>query len=365
MSLAVPAMCHSEAMLTSPAAAVAQGGGARPPAGARTRRRLLVLAGALVLLALVVAASLLLGVRTVAPVKVWAALAPGAAGHDLADPDQSVVTQLRVPRTVLGLLAGLALGCVGTVVQGVTRNPIADPGLLGITPGASLAVVCAVSFLGVTSPLGFVWFAFAGAALAAVVVFSIGRAQPVRLALVGAALTAFVTPVVALILLRDVDAFNQYRFWAVGSLTGRGLETAAALWPFLLAGVVLAALLAPRLTLLAMGDDVARALGQHVGVTRALAAGAIVLLAGTATAFAGPIALVGLVVPHAARRLVGADYRWITPLAALLGPVVLLGADVVGRLVVPNSELEAGVVAAFVGAPVLVAVARGRAVAGV
>ena len=346
-------------MLTSTAAGAPVAG---PPALDRGRARLvLVLVGAAMVLAAVVAASLLLGVRTIAPGQVWDAL----FHHDPASADQSVVLRLRVPRTVLGLLAGVALGCVGTVIQGVTRNPIADPGLLGITPGASLAVVVAVSFLGVTTPLGFVWFAFAGAALAAVVVFSIGRAQPVRLALVGAALTAFVTPVIALLLLRDLNAFDQYRFWAVGSLTGRGLDAAAALWPFLLVGMVLTALLAPRLTLLAMGDDVARALGQDVNVTRGLAAAAIVLLAGTATALAGPVALVGLVVPHAARRLVGTDYRRLTPVAALLGPVVLLGADVVGRLIVPNSELEAGVVAAFVGAPVLVAVARGRSVAGV
>ncbi|ACZ31190.1 transport system permease protein [Xylanimonas cellulosilytica DSM 15894] len=349
-------------MLTSPAAEALAPAARRPR---RSRPRAGVVVAIAVVLALVVVASLLLGVRSVSPDKVWAALWPGAAGHDLTDPDQRVVAQLRVPRTVLGVLAGLALGCVGTVIQGVTRNPIADPGLLGITPGASLAVVCAVSFLGVTSPLGFVWFAFAGAAAAAVIVFSIGRAQPVRLALVGAALTAFITPIVALVLLSDVNAFNQYRFWAVGSLTGRGLDTAAALWPFLVVGILLSALLARRLTLLAMGDDVAAALGQSVGVTRGLAAAAIVLLAGTATAFAGPIALVGLVVPHAARRLVGSDYRWIMPVAALLGPVVLLGADVIGRLIVPNSELEAGVVSAFIGAPVLVAVARGRSVAGV
>ncbi len=349
-------------MLTSP--------GAAPPTAdtmpARARTRLtLVLAGTAALLVVVVAASLLLGVRSVPVGSVWDAIWPGAAGHDLADPDQAVVARLRVPRTVLGLAAGLALGCVGTVIQGVTRNPIADPGLLGITPGASLAVVMAVSFLGVTTPLGFVWFAFAGAALAAVVVFSIGRAQPVRLALVGAAVTAFITPVIALVLLRDPLAFDRYRFWAVGSLTGRGLDAVAALWPFLLVGVVLTALLAPRLTLLAMGDDVATALGQDVRLTRSMSAAVIVLLAGVATALAGPIALVGLVVPHAARRLVGTDYRRMTPVAALLGPAMLLGADVIGRLIVPNAELEAGVVAAFLGAPVLVAVARGRSVAGV
>ncbi|MFP3712739.1 FecCD family ABC transporter permease [Puerhibacterium sp. TATVAM-FAB25] len=352
-------------MLTSPAtgasAPVARVPATPPDLRGRARRHLLVVAGAVVVLALVVVASLLLGVRTIAPANVWAAF----TAPDPDDVDQAVVLGQRVPRTVLGLLAGVALGCVGTVIQGVTRNPIADPGLLGITPGASLAVVLSVSFLGVTTPLGFVWFAFAGAALAAVVVFSVGGAHPARLALVGAALTAFVTPVIALVLLRDVDAFDAYRFWAVGSLTGRGMDAVTALWPFLVVGVVLAALLAHRLTLLAMGDDVAAALGQDVRVTRGLAAVAIVLLAGTATAFAGPIALVGLAVPHAARRLVGTDYRWVMPLAAVLGPVMLLGADVVGRLVVPHSELEAGVVAALLGAPVLVAVARGRSVAGV
>lgn len=320
----------------------------------------MVLVGSLLALALVVAASLALGVRTIDPSEVWQAL----VAPDLADPDQAVVVQLRVPRTILGLAAGVALGLAGTLIQGVTRNPIADPGLLGVNSGASLAVVLCISLLGVTSPLGFIWFAFAGAAAAALVVFAIGGAQPVRLALVGAALTALLTPLIALVLLRDTEAFNQYRFWAVGSLTGRDLSTVAALWPFLVVGVVLATALAHRLNLLALGDDVAVALGQRVGVTRAVAGVALVLLSGTAVALAGPIALVGLVVPHAARRLVGSDYRWITALAVLLGPIMLLTADVIGRLVVPNSELEAGVVAAFLGAPVLIAIARSRRVAG-
>jgi iron complex transport system permease protein len=324
------------------------------------RRGIVVLLGSAIALALVVAASLALGVRTIDPGEVWQAL----VSPDLADPDQAVVVQLRVPRTLIGLAAGIALGLAGTLIQGVTRNPIADPGLLGVNSGASLAVVLCISLLGITSPLGFIWFAFAGAAAAALVVFAIGGARPVRLALVGAALTALLTPLIALVLLRDTEAFNQYRFWAVGSLTGRDLSTVATLWPFLAVGVVLAAALAHRLNLLALGDDVAAALGQRVGVTRAVAGVALVLLSGTAVALAGPIALVGLVVPHAARRLVGSDYRWITALAVALGPIMLLSADVIGRLVVPNSELEAGVVAAFLGAPVLIAIARSRRVAG-
>ncbi|QAY74500.1 iron ABC transporter permease [Agromyces protaetiae] len=323
-------------------------------------RGILVVIGCLAALLVVIAASLALGVRSMDPLEVWRAL----TAPDAANADQQVVLQLRVPRTVIGLAAGVALGLAGTLIQGVTRNPIADPGLLGVNAGASLAVVLSISFLGVTAPIGFIWFAFAGAAAAALIVFWIGYGRPVRLALVGAAVTAFLTPLITLVLLRDTDAFNRFRFWSVGSLTGRDLSVVGTLWPFLVVGAVLAALLAHRLNLLALGDDVASALGQRVGTTRAVAGVAIVLLCGTATALAGPIALVGLVVPHAARRLVGADYRWIMAVSALLGPVMLLAADIVGRLVVPNAELEAGIVCAFIGAPVLIAIARNRKVAG-
>ena len=331
---------------TAAAAPARRSTGPRPTGAARG---VWVMAACVAALVLVVAASLVLGVRAIDPAQVWLAL----TAPDPADADHNVVLQLRVPRTVVGLLAGTALGLAGMLIQGVTRNPIADPGLLGVNAGASLAVVLSISFLGVTSPFGYIWFAFAGAAVAAVLVFAIGRSQPVRLALVGAALTALLTPLIALVLLRDTEAFNQYRFWAVGSLTGRDLSTVAALWPFVVVGAVLA-----------LGDDVASALGQRVGVTRAISGVGLVLLCGTATALAGPIALVGLVVPHAARRLVGSDYRWIAATSLILGPIMLLAADVVGRLIVPNAELEAGVVAAFIGAPVLIAIARSRQVAG-
>ncbi|WP_127792975.1 iron ABC transporter permease [Agromyces sp. LHK192] len=335
---------------------------AAPPAAARgsVGRGILVLAGTVAVLSLVVLASLAFGVRSIDPGEVWQAI----VAPDLGDADQSVVVRLRIPRTVIGLAAGIALGLAGTLVQGVTRNPIADPGLLGLNSGASLAIVLGISLAGITSPYGYIWLAFAGSAAAAAIVFTVGRGEPVRLALVGAAVTAFLTPMIGLVLLRDTETFNEYRFWAVGSLTGRDLSTVADLLPFLLAGVVLAFALAHRLNLLALGDDVAKALGQNVGTTRGVAGAAIVLLSGVATALAGPIALVGLVVPHAARRLVGSDYRWIVPVSLVLGPIMLLTADVIGRLVVPNTELEAGVVAAFLGAPVLIAIARNRKVAG-
>ncbi|WP_395243662.1 FecCD family ABC transporter permease [Agromyces sp. MMS24-K17] len=343
----------------------APGASASPEAAVRRAprrgRRLLALLLAVVVLAIAIAASLALGVRQLDPAAVWQALVapvPGDRAHE-------IVLELRVPRTLIGLLAGVAFALSGALIQGVTRNPIADPGLLGLNSGASLAVVLSIQVLGISSPIGYVWFAFGGAAVAAALVFAIGSARPDRLALVGAATTALLTPLITLVLLGDQQTFDQFRFWVVGSLTGRDLATAQVLWPFVAVGVVLAFALSHRLNGLALGDDVARGLGQRVGTTRALAAIAIVLLAGTATALAGPIVLIGLVVPHAARRLVGSDTRWVVAISLVLGPALLLAADVIGRLVAWPGELEAGVVAALIGAPVLIAVARSRSLAGV
>lgn len=334
-----------------------------PPPALPLRRRVpraAVLATALGVLALVVVASLAIGTRQVPLDVVWAAF----ANPDASDADQLVVRELRVPRALIGVMAGAAFGAVAALLQGATRNPLADPGLLGINAGASLAVVAAITFLGVASPFGFVWFAFGGAALAAAIVFAIGSAgsgaSPARLALTGAAVMATATPLISLLLIRDVGTLSQYRFWSVGSLSGRGIETVAALWPFLVAGLLLAAWLSGRLNLLSLGDDVARGLGVRIGTTRIVTAVAVVVLAGTATSLAGPIALLGLAVAHAARGLVGADYRWITAIAAVLGGAVLLAADVLGRVVVAPAELEAGIVAAIIGAPVLIALVRRR-----
>ena len=297
------------------------------------RRRVppsVTLAVAVGLLVLVAIVSLAIGARQIPfdlVVQSFTAPVPG-------DPDQVVVRDLRLPRAVIGIMAGAALGVVAALLQGATRNPLADPGLLGINAGASLAVVAAIAFLGVASPFGFIWFAFGGAALAAAVVFAIGStggqgATPAKLALTGAALTAATTPLVTLLLIRDEGTLSQYRFWSVGSLSGRGIETAAVLWPFLLVGLLLAAWLAGRLNLLALGDDVARGLGVRLATTRIVTAVAVIVLAGTATSLAGPIALLGLAVAHAARGLVGGDYRWITPLAAVLGAIAT--TDVVRR----------------------------------
>lgn len=340
------------ATVTQPTGTPGRPAGRRMPPAA-------TLAIALGLLTVVAVASLAIGTRQVPfDVVLQAFIAPVAG-----DADQVVVRDLRLPRAVIGIMAGAALGVVAAILQGATRNPLADPGLLGINAGASLAVVAAIAFLGIASPFGFIWFAFGGAALAAAVVFAIGStggagATPAKLALTGAALTAATTPLVTLLLIRDQGTLSQYRFWSVGSLSGRGLETAAVLWPFLVVGLLLAGWLAGRLNLLALGDDVARGLGVRLGTTRVVTAVAVIVLAGTATSLAGPIALLGLAVAHAARGLVGGDYRWLTPLSGVLGAIVLLAADVIGRVVVAPAELEAGIVAAIVGAPVLIALVR-------
>lgn len=328
-------------------------------------RRTVALVVAVAVLAVVVLASLALGTRHIAPGDVLAALVDPVTGNA----DHAVVRDQRVPRTLVGLVVGAALGLAGAIMQGITRNPIADPGLLGVNAGSSLFVVLAITFLGVTSPTGYVWFAFAGAAVAAAVVYGVGAigregATPVKLALAGTALTAGITSIITLLLITDSDTLNSYRRWSVGSIAGRDTDMLVPLLPFLLVGAALALLTGRTLNLLAMGDDLARGLGQNLHLVRAVAAGAVVLLAGTATALAGPIVFVGLVVPHLARPFTGPDYRWILPYSIVLGPVVLLAADVVGRLVARPGELEAGIVVAVVGAPALIAVVRRVKLAG-
>lgn len=328
--------------------------------GVSTRTRTIGLLVSALVLVLVMAASLLLGARQVDIGSVIGALVHPVAG----DNDQMVVRDLRVPRTLIGVVAGAALALAGTLVQGLTRNPLADPGLLGVNAGASLFVVVGITFFGISASSGQVWFAFAGAAAATVLVYLVsvgGRgATPITLTLAGAAVTAAATSIITLLLLGNLETLNQYRFWAVGSLVGRSLDSLAAVAPFVVIGGVIALALGRSLNVLALGDDVARGLGAHLGRSRVAASLAVVLLCGSATALAGPVVFVGLVVPHVARRIVGADYRWILAYAVLLGPALLVLADVIGRLVVLPGELEAGLVVAFVGAPVMIALVRSR-----
>ncbi|MDG4818526.1 FecCD family ABC transporter permease [Micromonospora carbonacea] len=321
-------------------------------------RRAAVTLGAAAVLALAVLASFALGSRP---------LAPGAVWHALVAPDggdaTTIVRELRLPRTALGLLVGLALAVAGVLFQALTRNPLAEPRILGISAGASFGVVLAIAVFGVGTLAGYVWFGIAGALAAGLAVFAVANrardgASPVTLALTGAALDASLGALVYALLSIDARTFEEYRFWVVGGLTGRGVGVAGQVLPFVLAGLVLAALVARGLDALALGDDVARGLGHRVGLVRLGGGAAGVLLTGAAVAAAGPIAFVGLAVPHLARALVGADHRWTLAVAALLGPALLLAADVAGRLVAPPGEVPAGVVTALVGAPLLAFLVR-------
>ena len=328
-----------------------------PPPG-RRRGRLRWLAGAVALVVVAVVASITLGARGVP----LGDVVPALLAPDPADTDHTVVTALRVPRTLIGLLAGGALGAAGALMQGLTRNPLADPGLLGVNAGASLAVVTAVTVLGVTRPAAFVWFALAGAGLAAVTVLLIGArgpaSTPTRLALAGAALTAGLTSLITVVVVTDLRAFDAYRFWVAGSLTARGSDAVVGLLPFFAAGGVLAALATRTLDLLALGEETARGLGQHVTRGRVLVVAAVVLLAGAATALAGPVVFVGLVVPHLVRGVARGHHGWLLALAVPLGAALLLAADVLGRMIAPPGEIEAGLVVAFVGAPVMIALVQ-------
>lgn len=337
---------------------------ARPRASGSVRF-VLVLVGAVALAVLAVVLSLGVGARPIPPAVVIDAL----TAYDPADNDHVVVVAQRIPRTLIGLLAGLSLALAGTVMQGLTRNPFADPGLLGVNAGASTAVLLAITVLGVTRPEGFVWFAFAGAAVAALVVAAVGSrgpdgANPAKLALTGAAVTAGLTAVTLLVLTTQAAALDVYRFWSVGSLTGRDIDAVTAVLAPLTVGVLLALTTARGLNLIALGEDTATGLGHSVARTRGLGIGATVLLAGGATAIAGPIVFLGLVVPHALRALIGGSYGRLMAAGIPLGAALLLFADVIGRVIAPPGEVQAGVVIAFVGAPVLIAlVLRGERVA--
>ncbi|WP_329497201.1 iron ABC transporter permease [Kitasatospora herbaricolor] len=326
------------------------------------RRRILWLAAALAVLAAAVLLSLTVGSRSIPLGETVAALLHGGDTTDAV-----VVRELRVPRTVVGLAVGAALGLAGTVMQGITRNPIADPGILGVSQGAAAGVVVAISVFGVGSLTGYVWFGFAGAALAAVLVHTLagrgrGGATPVKLALAGAAMSAFIASLNTLVLTTDSATMDQFRFWQVGSLSGRTADVAWQLMPFLLAGLLLVFAVARGLDALALGEDTAKGLGARTGLVRATGALGATVLTGSAVAAAGPIAFVGLAVPHAARALVGADHRWVLTLSAVLGPALLLLADALGRVLFPPSEVPAGVMTALVGVPVLVVLVRRRKV---
>jgi iron complex transport system permease protein len=306
-------------------------------------------------------------VATVVSVVVGSRMVPLDAVLDPAHPLRAIV-EARVERTLLALAVGGALGLAGACMQGLTRNPLADPGILGINAGACLAMVLALSLLGVSELSTFVWFAFLGAAVAAVLVHlvaSLGRegATPAKLAIAGAAVTAAVTSWTSGVLLVDRSTMETFRLWQVGTVGGRDLDVLLLGLPFLAVGVGLALSGARVLDALALGDDLARSLGRRTVVDRIVLGIAIVLLAGTATALAGPIAFVGLMAPHAVRSLVGNTHVVLLPLSALAGAALVVLADTAGRVVLPPTEVQVGIMTAVVGVPVFLAlVRRGTAV---
>lgn len=311
---------------------------------------------AVVVAALAIAAALSVFVGSLA--------VPPSALFDQSHPLHGVAWA-RVPRTVVALVAGAALGLAGACLQGLTRNPLADPGILGINAGASASMVFAMSALGVSSLSGFCWFAFLGAAVAMVVVHAIaavgrGGATPGRLTIAGAAVTAALTSATSAALLVDRQTMESFRSWQVGTVGGRDLSILGTVLPFLAVGALLAIACARGLDALALGDDVATSLGARL-VTRRLAVGAAcTLLAGGATALAGPIAFAGLLVPHAARLLAGPGHLRVLPLSAGLGAALITLADTAGRVVLPPQEVQVGIMTALVGLPVFIWLLRRR-----
>ncbi len=331
---------------------------------AAARRPLLIAASAGVLVALC-ALSLAVGSRPLPLDQVWTALVHPAG----VDPEvAAIVAGTRMIRTLVAVMAGAALGLAGALMQGLTRNPLADPGLLGVSAGAAFGIVVAAAALGVSGLGSAVWFAFGGAALAGAVVYLLGSrgrggASPVKLALAGVAVTYLLDSLTGGIALTDPEALDRYRYWSAGSLTGHDGTTLLAVLPFLAVGALLALSTAPALNSLSLGDDVATALGRRLILVRLRGALAVTVLTGATVAVTGPIVFVGLVVPHVVRMITGPDHRWLLPASMTLAPCLLLVADILGRVVVRPTELDVSLVAAFLGAPFFIALVRRRRLA--
>ncbi|WP_341936111.1 iron chelate uptake ABC transporter family permease subunit [Microbacterium sp. LWO14-1.2] len=336
------------------------GSRAAPP---RRRRRALPLVGLLLLgaaLVLAVVLSLAVGANPLPLSHLWSTL----AGEGTPE-SRYVLLELRIPRTLVGIAAGAALGVAGALVQAFTRNPLADPGILGVNAGAALAVALGVSLLGLRAASEFIWLAFLGALVVTVAVYLVGSsgrgaADPIRLTLAGVALGAVLSGITTGLTLSDPDAFDSMRSWNAGSLLGRSVTETGPVLVFLAAGLLVALILAPGLNSVSLGEDIARSHGANVTGIRVGVIVAVTLLAGGATALAGPISFVGLMVPHVIRGVFGVDQRVIIPLSAALAPVIVLLSDVLGRVIIAPAEVPVGIVTALVGAPVLIALARRR-----
>ncbi|MCC9176632.1 FecCD family ABC transporter permease [Arthrobacter sp. zg-Y750] len=329
------------------------------------RGAVLLIAGA-ALLVLAVVTSLAVGAHQLSPGEVAASLWTELTGTGSTYADDVVAS--RIPRTVLGIMAGAALAVAGVIMQGLTRNPLADPGILGVNAGAAAAMVTGMAFFGAGAAGANVWLALPGALLTVVVVYGLSSGRrgstPVRLVLAGTVMSAVLMSYIQAVALTRPDVFTMYRFWAVGSLSGRTMEQAQDVLPFFLVGLAAALVTGRSLNALALGEEAAASLGLHPQAVKITGALAATLLCASATAAVGPIGFVGLAVPHIVRSFAGPDHRWLLVLSALTGPALLLFADVLGRLAAQPGELLTGVVTALLGAPLLIlAVRRMRAVA--
>lgn len=311
-----------------------------------------------VLLAAAICASLLFGARAVS----LSTLGDALWHFDANNGDQGVVAS-RFARTVGAIVVGAALGMAGAGLQGLTRNPLADTGILGLNAGASMSVVVAMAFLGVSSLTGIMIAAFIGAAVVMTLVYlvaNVGRegATPIKLALGGAALAVGVGAITNAILMISDSTLDRFRMWQIGTLSSTSVDTFLGAAPVVAAGALIVLSTARVSNAVSMGDDTATALGFNLGRARLLGSIGVILLAGTATAVAGPIAFVGLMIPHAVRLLVGSDYRWLMPGSLLAGPILLLVADTVGRVIAPPSEIQVGVMCALIGGPLFIFMMR-------
>ena len=339
-------------------------GGAAPAAGlaSANRYRLMGLLTAVAALALVLWLSLVVGSKDVDLASLW----PAITAYD-GSPEHVIIRDLRLPRTVTGVLVGIALGLSGALIQALTRNPLADPGILGVNAGAGFFVVLGVALFGVTTIGEYIWFAFAGAVVATVGVYFIGSrgrggATPLRLTLAGVALGAVLGGISSGITLLRPAVFDSMRSWSAGTLSNRTWEIFTAVTPFIVVGALIALALARPFNAVAMGDDTAKSLGANITSTRVWTIVSVTLLCGAATAAAGPIGFVGLMIPHVSRWIVGPDQRWILAYTVVLSPMLLLVSDIAGRLVLRPAEMQVGIITAFIGAPVLIWLIRRRKV---
>ncbi|MGO2684893.1 MAG: FecCD family ABC transporter permease [Microbacterium sp.] len=330
----------------------------------RGRRRLLGLLGLLAIVVIGVILSIALGARSISVDVIIDVLTGARAGNDY---ESLVIVSERVPRAVLALLVGASLGCSGVIMQALTRNPLADPGVLGIELGAAFAVLLGILFFGVRGASSYFWWALAGSAVTACVVLVIARlaslaaSSTISLVIAGAALSAILGSLITLLIVRDTAVYAHYNYWSVGQLNGRG-GVIEEIWVFVIVGLALALPLGGPLNALALGDEVAEGLGVAVGRWQLYGALVAVVLCAAATAAVGPVAFVGLLGAHTARLLVGNDHRWLMPYGALCGASLILLADVACRLVPGNGELQVAIATAVIGAPVFVLLARRRTV---